>query len=154
MAMGRGARVLRAFALLGLAGLLIWGWMVFSFPPGGGGAYQDAPKVATAGQPLELKLRLVVWGGGGPAKDRYDQVQAAIRWPGSGTAGNAWVPVPASPAVPGVPANAKGTEVFYRFQTLVPEAAAGQALEFRYTFRLDGHASEVAGQHPIQVVRP
>ncbi|MBZ8140379.1 hypothetical protein CLD22_10765 [Rubrivivax gelatinosus] len=133
-------------ALLALAAWLLLPAGLF-VQAGGGGAYQDeAPATLPDGR-LRITLRVMVWGGGGPAAGRFDKMRLQLRSAGGGAG---WHELPPESG-PEPVASSAGSALVYRFVVpaeLIRESggtAAGLEYRFRYTF--DGIAQEVPGRY-------
>lgn len=120
------AALLAAFGLAWFSGAF--------YRPGAGAAYQSAPDAVAAGAQAEIGLRLAVWGAGGPAAPRYEDVRlsiGALDAPG-------WQTLTASKVVNA----AEGVSYVFTFKA--PDHP-GAVLGYRFSFVFDGRPSTVEG---------
>jgi hypothetical protein len=126
-------------ALLASAGVLLGGlWS--GFEPGAGGA-DEMPAEMSADGSLKLRLRLSVWGGGGAARGRYQDVVLKYR------------SVASEPyrRVPGRLLQAEEKAETYGFTVARGDLGAAGPLDYAFELRLDGQPATIAGKQSIMV---
>lgn len=143
------AAALAAFIALSAIGAGLF-WFMRSTEPSGGAAYQEAPHSVRAGGDAQITLRLAVWGGGtADPRSRYRDVVAEHRVVGAAD----WQPAIAQTPM-GTPHRVGDRqELRFVFVVRAPQVASGQAMaiEYRFSFSIDGHPRSVPGQHAIRV---
>ncbi|MBK1715492.1 hypothetical protein [Rubrivivax gelatinosus] len=136
-------------ALLALAAWLLLPGLFFQ--AGGGGAYQDeAPATLPDGR-VRIMLRVLVWGGGGPAAGRFDKMRLQLRSAGGGAG---WHELPPEAG----PEPVAGSALVFRFVVpadLIREGGGTAArLEYRFRYTFDGVAQEVPGRYSAPSAAP
>lgn len=137
-------------AVLVVGGVLSWRSIQSGFTPGGGGA-DERPHRQEADGTLVLRLRLSVWGGGGPVDGRYRNVALLISLADPFGASSPTATTPSS-RIPGrlVPGGDASSQS-YEFRVPPSSFTSGGRLAYHYEVTLDGQTTQIPGHFDVQV---
>jgi hypothetical protein len=127
--------------LVGLVAAVGAGWFLLSgFEPGGGGANQPPPVIEADGT-VRIRLRLTVWGGGGPIRGRYDPVVMSFKPVGGA----------AFQRIPGRLVESDKSSELYEFLLSRKAYAVSGRIEYFFDVALDKHPTTIPGKLDVVV---
>lgn len=136
---------------VGLAATLAWLTLWPRFEPGGGGVDEFPPLMASDGAAV-LRLRLTVWGGGGPIQGRFSQVTAVVVPALNGAASTASTATPPAAALR-LPARAASDgdahTQWVEFALPAGTLRPGQPLDYHFEVTLDGQTTRIPPHHRL-----